>query len=250
MKKKSLVLFPLLFLMGCGEVEAQSSYFMTFDSPLPVLHLDSSKHVTYLLLSRYGRLSVDGKLIEGGDIPEKYYENCVAYEASAGSDLPVAVSTLDDVEFTGWAIYQNNIYYDIMDKVPEANGTFLCATFKGPTGGSGGAVTEGYGFKFTDGTKVAAVDKGEESGYHQYLVSDYTFTAGKSFALYDFGMDTTWVIDVDPYSFGGADESSTKWKTYLSLSKDDNIYTVLQTFKADVYIKLKYEADNIYFGLK
>lgn len=246
MKKKSLLLFPILFLMGCSEVR-NPEYFVTYRNDLPIVHRGNSTHTTYLMLSQYGRLSVDGELLKGGDVEEKYYENCIVYEAAIGEQLPVAVSTIDDVVFRGWFKYTNKVYAEQIT-VPVEDGDTLFAIFDGPTGGSGGIITEGYGLKFSDGTKVGAVDKGEEGGYHQYLVSNYTFEQGKSFGLYDFGKDLTWTVDLNPWSFGDKDGTGTIWKTYLS--KSDTSYTILKTFTADVYIKLKYEADNVYFELK
>ena len=246
MKKKSLVLFPVLFLMGCSEIQ-QPEYFVTYAGNLPTVHRGTSTHTTYLMLSPYGRLSVDGELIKGGDVEAKYYENCVVYEAAIGEKLPDAVSVLDDVEFEGWFKYTNKIYPEQLT-VPAQDEDTLFAIFKGPTGGSGGIITEGYGLKFSDGTKVGGVDKGEEEGYHQYLIANYTFESGKSFALYDFGKDVTWTVDLNPWSFGDADGTGTFWRNYLS--KSSTSYTVLQTFTADVYLKLKENADNVYFGLK
>ena len=256
MKKKLLVLFPLLFLVGCAQVSEEAAvaqYKVSYDGAMPVVSRDNSGFVTYLKLSPYGRLVVDDELIAGVDVPEMFYENCVAYEAAAGSTLPVAVSTLgDDVVFRGWFQYNNNIYPDKIDKVPATSGQTLLAIFDGPTGGGGGVVVEGYGFMFTDGTKVYATDMGEtvvgETTYHQYSVLNYTFQEGKSFQLYDYGNAAGWVIDVDGWSFGGTSATDSLWKTYLS--KGDTHYTVMKTFTADVYIKLAFGNDNIYFGLK
>ena len=251
MKKKLFSLLPLLFLVGCAQPQVASEpvqeMFVTYEQEMPVIHRDGSGNVTYLMLSKYGRIQVGDQLVAGVDVPEKFYENCVAYEAAVGSDLPVAVSTLDDVVFRGWFKYTNKIYPEKVEKVVAGENT-VYAIFDGPTGGGGGVVTEGYGFKFSDGTKVAAVDGGlNPDGLPQYSITNYTFTAGKSFALYDFGADTTWVVDINPWSFGGTD-TAPKWNTYISKGTDS--YTVLQTFTADVYIVLVYGSDNVYFGLK
>ena len=252
MKKKLMILFPLLFLVGCAQTNIASEpindLVLTYEEGLPTIHRDRSGQVTYLMLSRYGRVEVQGELVAGVDVPEKFYENCVAYEAAVGSDLPVAVSTLDNVNFRGWYTYTNKIYPEKVEKV-QANETTVYAIFDGPTGGGGGVVTEGFGIKFTDGTKVGGLDQGtDQEGYQQYLISNYTFQQGKAFALYDFSTDATWTVDVNPWSFGDTDGTNTVWKTYLS--KTDASYTVLQTFTADVYIKIKMGQDNIYFGLK
>ena len=258
MKKRLLSLLPLLFLVGCSSINAdalpiEKEYSVTYDEVMPTVHKDASGHVTYLKLSPYGRLLVDDELIAGVDVPSMFYENCVAYEAAPGATLPVAVSTLgDDVVFRGWYQYNNNIYPEKIEHVPSTSGQTLIAIFDGPTGGGGGIVTEGYGFMFTDGTKVYAIDDGtttdgEGVEYNQYKVLGYTFEQGKSFQLYDFGTSAGWVINVDGWSFGGTSATDTLWQTYLS--KGQTHYTILKTFKADVYIKLHFEKDNIYFGL-
>ena len=267
MKKKLFGLLPLLFLVGCvqNKVNApvqggleQDEYTLTYDNELPVIHRDGSGVVTYLMLSKYGRAMVNGTYVAGVSIGEPYYyENCVAYEAAVGSELPVAVSTVDDVVFRGWYYYDNNIYPKEVTKVPATSGP-VYAIFDGPTGGSGGggsggggSATVGYGFKFTDGVEMHATYNGKDEAtgeFDEYMILGASFTAGKSFQLYDFGQQTGWVIDVDGWSFGGESATDTKWMTYLS--KGSTTYTVLQDFTADIYIKLKYQQDNIYFGLK
>lgn len=250
MKKKLFVLLPLFFLTACtveAPKEVERYAFETYGAP--VVRLDTSSHVTYLSMSKYGKLSVEGDLISGVDIPELFLENTVAYQAEAGKPLPDAVSTIDEVVFRGWYTYKNNIYPEKVTNVPMNSGEILYALFDGPTGGSGGITVEGYGLKFTDGTKVSATHIGMNSeGFDEYLVSNYSFEAGKSFSLYDFGSDIGWVVDLNPWSFGDTAGTGTLWKNYLS--KGTSTYTVLQSFRADVYIKLKYEADNVYFGLK
>lgn len=250
MKKKLFVLLPLFFLTACtveAPKEEERYAYETYGAP--VVRLDTSSHVTYLSMSRYGKLSVEGDLIAGVDIESLFLENTVAYEADAGKPLPDAVSTIEDVTFRGWFTYKNNIYPEKVTNVPMNSGEILYALFDGPTGGSGGITTEGYGLKFADGTKVNGTYMGLNSeGYEEYLVSNYSFEAGKSFSLYNFGEDIGWVVDLNPWSFGDTAGTGTLWKNYLS--KGTNTYTVLQSFRADVYIKLKYQADNVYFGLK
>ena len=107
-----------------------------------------------------------------------------------------------------------------------------------------GYVEPGYGIIIDGETKVRATDTGEEdsSGRTQYLIEDQSFVAGQTFSLYDFAYKSEWVIDIDSYSFGSNPD------TYLS--KGSNSYTVLKSFIGDIYIKLKYEDDALYIGLK
>lgn len=102
---------------------------------------------------------------------------------------------------------------------------------------------EGFGLKFDDGTTVQGVKISEPDyqGRVQYKISAQQFTAGQTFALYDFKNNVSWVIDIDSASFGG---NVSKY-----LSKGSSAYTVLEDFKADVYIKIKNNDDQIYFGL-
>ena len=60
--------------------------------------------------------------------------------------------------------------------------------------------------------------------------------------LYDFENDATWVIAIDSASFGG--------KVSEYIENDGTKYTVKKAFTADVYIKLKYQNDQVYFELK
>lgn len=264
MKKKIITLFPLLFLVGCAQVKdvapvsSGEDTIVTYENDLPTIHRDGSGVITYLMLSKYGRAVINDQEIAGVDVPEKFYENCVAYEAAVGTDLPEAVSTLDDVVFRGWYYYKNNIYPEKITKVQAASGP-VYAIFDGPTGGSGGGggggggggTTIGYGLKFTDGTEYHATYNGQDEAtgtFEEYSILNASFTTGKSFQLFDFGQNAGWVIDVDGWSFGGTSASDTKWMTYLA--KGASTYTVLKDFTADIYIKLKFEQDNIYFGLK
>ena len=104
-------------------------------------------------------------------------------------------------------------------------------------------ITEGFGFIFGDGTKVAAVATGDQDagGRTQYKITNYHFEKDATFKLYDFAHKAGWVDTIDGASFGGSEEY---------VSKGATEYTVLQEFYADVYIKIKNEDNQIYFGLK
>lgn len=263
MKKKSLVLFPLLFLVACSQSEVGSEpldYYVSYENSLPVVTRDVSGNTVYLTMARYGRVVINEQLVEGSPFVDEdrqmFYDNCVKYVAKAGTALPDAVfykdgEVKDDVTFRGWFFYFTNTDKVSAEKVEAVSSeaeSIAYAIFDGPTGGSGGIVTEGYGIRFSDGTKVYAAPFGskDEQGRDQYLISNYTFAQGKSFSLYDYGADVGWVIDLDPYSFDGS-ASAPVWNTYLS--KSTSTYTVLKTFTANVYIKLKPNDDQIYFGL-
>ncbi len=268
MKKKLLVLLPLLFLVGCAQPELakdaiEESYNITYNvNMLPTVHRDNSKHITYLMLSRYGKLKLGSELLEGGDIPEKYYENCVALESQPGLALPEAVSTYsEEIVFRGWYQYNDKVFANKIENVPAESGQTLYAIFDGPKGGSGGGGGGGggggetetaFGFKFfgTNTRTVKGVYTGKEydgdgTEYDQYKVTACEFKKDDVFALYDFKNDNSWVVSLNPYSFGDNEGTGLVWPTWLS--KGDSTYTALKDFTADVYIKLCFGKDNVYF---
>ena len=103
MKSKLLVLIPLFFLVGCNGaktpveqvIEKEYSVTYTFDTKLPTVHtkrLGSGSHITYLMMSPYGQIDVDGEKVKGGDYEPKFYEHCIIWESEAGAPLPAAAS--------------------------------------------------------------------------------------------------------------------------------------------------------------
>ncbi len=114
-------------------------------------------------------------------------------------------------------------------------------------GGGGGGETSSYGLKI-NGEPVIAEKFGDPDtqGRIQYKITAQEFKAGDTFALYDSGSGATWVIDIDSYSFG-ANGDAAKVAEYVT--KGASSYTVVKDFTADVYIKLKMNDDQIYFGL-
>ena len=103
--------------------------------------------------------------------------------------------------------------------------------------------TDGYGIVINETIAVGAARMNETDiqGRTQYKITAQHFTAGQTFTLHDFGKDANWVIAIDGYSFGG--------NTGNYVSKGNSVYTVLQDFTADIYLKMKYQDDQIYFQL-
>ena len=117
MKKNLLVLIPLFFLTGCvnkvapeqepnAEPEQQIQYSVTYtyQEKLPTVHtrIGSGSHITYLMMSPYGQIDINGEKIKGGDYEPKFYENCIIWESEPGAALPEASkvsSTLYGVTF-------------------------------------------------------------------------------------------------------------------------------------------------------
>lgn len=276
MKKKLLALIPLLFLAGCGvqniqpePVEEQENFSVTyaFRSNLPTVHTraGSGSHITYLMMSPYGQIEINGEKVKGGDYEPKFYENCIIWESEAGGALPAAStvsSELYGVTFRGWFQYNDNVYPDKLEVVPATSGSQVFAIFDGPTGGggSGGSgggsqgggaiVAPGYGFYWENsGKTVQAIHKGTNmDGKDEYVAYSVEFAAGDVFSLYDFSNGKKWAVSPNPYSFGDTSGSGLGSGQYLTIGT--GAYTVKQAFTADVYIQLLYGNDTIYFELK
>ena len=285
MKKKLLSLIPLLFLAGCAReagtkvvqpsVEAQSQFSVTyaFRTNLPTVHTraGSGSHITYLMMSPYGQIEIDGQKVQGGDYEAKFYENCIIWESEPGGALPAASavsSTLYGVTFRGWFQYNDNIYPEKLEVVPQESGRQVFAIFDGPTGGGGSSgsgggsfpsgggssggsavVTTGYGFQWSSGKTVQAQYQGSNmDGKDEYVAFSVSFAAGDVFSLYDFSNGATWAVSPNPYSFGDTTGSGSVWTQYITIGT--GAYTARQAFTADVYIQLQMNNDSIYFELK
>lgn len=151
MKKKLLLgLLPILMLASCtnekGEIVNPFTFFI--DNGVPTFRAEGgSDFVTYLMMSKYGRILVDGTPVAGGTVEEKFLENCYKWEFDAGADLPskeMVASTVEGATFRGWAQYNENVYPDYLTKVPSTSGQCVYAIFDG-TNASGGGQGEGGG---------------------------------------------------------------------------------------------------------
>ena len=273
MKKQLLTLIPLFFLVGCNGAKTpvnqvlDNDYSVTYTYELlPTVHtkrLGSGSHITYLMMSAYGQIEINGEKVKGGDYEPKFYENCIIWESEPGDPLPAyesVSSELYGVTFRGWFQYNDNIYPDRLETVPTTSGTQVFAIFDGPTGGSGSqgggssgqggaVVTTGYGFKWESGKTVQAEYKGKNvDDKDEYVAYSVSFAEGDVFSLYDFSNGATWAINPNPYSFGDATGSGLVSGQYITIGT--GAYTVLKAFTADVYIQLQMGNDTIYFELK
>lgn len=277
MKRTLLTLIPLFFLVGCSgskvpvePVNEQSPYSVTYtyEDKLPTVHtrrLGSGSHITYLMMSPYGQIDIDGVKVKGGDYEPKFYENCIIWESEPGEPLPAASSVSSElygVTFRGWYQYNDNVYPDKLETVPAVSGSQVFAIFDGPTGGSGNSgggsggsqgggeiITTGYGFKWESGKTVKAEYKGKNmDNKDEYVAYSVSFEAGDVFSLYDFSNGNTWAVNPNPYSFGDTTGSGLGHSEYLVLGTA--AYTALKAFTADVYIQLQMNNDSIYFELK
>jgi alpha-amylase len=95
----------------------------------------------------------------------------------------------------------------------------------------------GYGILVNGKTYYAAEYKGKDSNtgeYDEYL-AHVNVKSGDYCQLYDVDYKSRWAVPLDTYSVPG-------------FTKDGEKYTVSVTGCYDFYIKLKYEADQLYIG--
>lgn len=212
---------------------------------------------TYLVLGEYGLFRGE----KGTNVPDKYLENTVAYKAKIGSPLPTKTditTTVSGSSFVCWQAYENAGAPKEYTVVPAHEGTILYAKFSGGSGGGGSGggggggdslPTTGFGFMFTDSTYLVGTlqDEKDAQGRIQYKISDHQFHTGDTFQLYDFENRAGWVEDLDPYSFANTSGSGNFWPHYINKG---SYYTVLVDFTAEIYLKMAYEDNVVYFGLK
>ena len=106
----------------------------------------------------------------------------------------------------------------------------------------------GFGFLFADNTFMVASQTDDFDGYSQYVITNQVFRRGQEFKLVDFSNKATWIVDLDPYSFGGNPDNELIWPDFVQIA--DGTYKVMQDFYAEaVYIKLKMNQDVVYFQL-
>ena len=153
--KFALLILPLISLVGCSQVNTPSLFnqenvftpFVSREDGLPVVHMMETDHTTYLMMSMYGYLEVEGAPVKG-DVNDKFYQNTIVWLAEAGSELPVAKSEVSGVSFRGWAFYDEsneNVYPDYYTLVPSVDGRALKAIFDGTSGGGSGGGDEHQG---------------------------------------------------------------------------------------------------------
>ena len=274
MKKRSLfTVLPLLALVGCaGGVEKAPFYLVEYENGLPVVSTrnDPSDHITYLMMSPFGYLSLDGAPVKG-EVTELFYENTIVWKANAGSELPgvdVVKTTVSGASFRGWAYYDeenDHVWPDYYTTVPSADGVALKAIFDGTNaggntgggggsggGGGGGTTQTGFGIIKGDGTAYIGQSKGTNfEGYDEYLVSNVSFAVNDTFSLYDPSTLGKWVVDINPYSFSPDPEHGTSDPARVAsyVTKRETDYLVNQAFTADLYIQIMYQQDRLYIQL-
>ena len=281
-KKLMLLVLPLLALASCGKaelvndeivvneetfelkIEEKDSFDIYYEDGLPHISRAGSSHVTYLMMSPFGSLNVAGANVKG-EVSEKFYENTIIWEAEAGTPLPSSasevVSSVPGATFRGWAYYSEDseeIFPDYYKTVPNQNGLALKAIFDGTSSGGGGdtptptptPTQTGFGIYFTAERIIYGVAKGTNmDGRDEYYCASVDFEAGDKFKIYDFANKVAFIDDFafNPWSFGSAGNGA-NIATYLQGSGD--AWEALRSFKADVYVQLKYQDNAIYFELK
>ena len=94
-----------------------------------------------------------------------------------------------------------------------------------------------YGILVNGKTYFAAEYRGKDdiTGTYDEYLAHVSVKSGDYCQLYDVEYDSRWAVDLDTYSVAG-------------FKRDGNKYTVSVTGCYDFYIKLKYEADQLYIG--
>ena len=199
----ALLILPILALTGCNESQAAAfTPYLTKEENMPAVHMMDTDHKTYLMLSLYGYLDLDGAPVKG-DVENKFYQNTVIWVAEAGSELPVAKSSVTGATFRGWAFYNednDNLYPDYYTAVPAANGLALKAIFDGTSGGGSG---------------------GGGGGGSEATTQTWTVTALPSWLPNDDAAVFAW-------AWGGAAGDGTWYKLTMTKSND----SVTGTFEA------------------
>ena len=213
----------------------------------------------YLNLGRHGKL----KGAAGTEQAAVFLEYAIKVEGQSGDALPTkddVTSDLTGVVFENWVLSGSQ---EVYTQVPTQNNCILVAVYSGSSegggsGGSGGSTalerttnfpSTGYGLKFSDGTGYVGTPAGQDySGRDQVVIHNAYFRKDEVFQLANFAPDGgCWAEPVDPYSFGGTSDTSENWKEYLQLNGSTN-YKVLKDFQCeDIYIKLRYEDNIVYF---
>ena len=129
-------------------------------------------------------------------------------------------------------------------KTNTINTSFETTVESSNTGGSGSAVapTEGYALLVTPGNGgnqyyIALTPVDEFEGFQQHMADDVTFSVGDTFVLYDCTNSVSWVEDtLSPYG------------QYQKFSVTDNGIRCNEDGIYDIYVKFKWEADEIYIG--
>ncbi|MCQ2802473.1 MAG: hypothetical protein MJ225_02230, partial [Bacilli bacterium] len=138
MKKKYLLILPFISLVGCNATSktVSPSYEFTSYNDLPMVRTNElATHKTFLMMSKYGYLTVNGQNVYGKDYEEKFYENVIVWESEPNGDLPLAgnvFSKVNGAKFRGWVSYTDNVYPEYLTKVPSKDESVVYAIFDGP----------------------------------------------------------------------------------------------------------------------
>ena len=279
-KKLLLVVLPMLLLGACaGEhpnayvpEEHQDLYERSIENGLPTVREagDDSEFVTYLMMSPFGYLSLDGAPVKGS-YSDLFLENTIALKRDPGNSLPDATqvkSTVSGTTFRGWAYYEEKdgvVWPTYFTEVPETEGLQLKAIFDGTdaggnsggggggggSGGGGGTTQTGFGIIKGTTPYIGEYKGANFEGYEEYLVKGVEFAVNDTFALYDPSTLGTWTVDINPYSFSPDPSSATSDPARVAsyVTKGATVYTVHQAFKGDFYIQIMYQQDRLYIEL-
>lgn len=144
--RKMLVFLPLLSLIGCSSSPVANNVtpYITHTRGIATVYTEGSRavedHTTYLMVSRYGSVNVNGKITQGSNFTLEtatstlYFEYAVKWVSPVNSPLPTAEEVSSSVKgatFRGWAYYADNAYPEYLKTVPQLDGERVYAIFDG-----------------------------------------------------------------------------------------------------------------------
>ena len=202
---------------------------------------------TYLVLGENGLYNGE----KGENFPELFLENTIAFEAPAGTNLPdktVVTSSVKDVEFSNWMVYEGIGFPSKKETVAGTNGLIYYASyvFTGELGGDvDNPITTSQWYivgegSFISGNKTWDVSTGiamtvnpnYEGDGTEYMAINVSFSAGDIFKLTN---GTDWISGGWESSYGAFASGNIK------LSSDGfggNNVTVVNDCNLDIYFKV------------
>ena len=82
----------------------------------------------------------------------------------------------------------------------------------------------------------------EEDEVNEYFIAGYEFKEGMRFYAYNFNNEQDFALAIDSYSLGG------NYADYIEYDEETGEFVIKQDFTADIYLKLKFGSDSVYFG--
>ena len=192
-----------------------------------------------------GQMIADNIGGQGDDAGNNRYNNW-KYTTVKGV-FAIAVTSLgSSMEFATWKSGGFSFWTPVVSETAISHGT------EPGGGGEGGGGTGETGFGIVRAESLAAAAdpanlqfvKGVEhekspDGKDQWLISAQSFTTGNVLALYDFKNATRWTPKIDNENIG----------EYITVDAEHSLWSVNKAFTADIYVKLQYNNDSVWFQI-